>query len=343
MSYKKILLIQFRYLGDAVFITPAVKAIQSSFPNAEIHVLVAEEASPIFNHNPLIKKVWGMPRNRTKENIRAMLRYLLRIRKERFDLSINFDGNDRGSISSLIINAKKRLGQIGSKKTFLQRLAYTETFRTVQIEDNWVNIHLKMIHALLNIPLPVNPKPQMNPKPSVNRIAFNASSSADILFHVGTSQPKKEWPIEHWIDLYHQASTAGYQIIFSSGPNQREQAIIQRIKNREPNIQVLPQKNLEDFISSLNEFSLVISGDTGPLHFAAALGKKTIGLFGVDDGVKHYASIYPKDSVILAKPCSCTGELVHFDTCQSKLPCMQSITPEKVFNVLKKRYPLNAL
>ena len=40
---KKILAIQFKYFGDAVFLTPALLAIKDKFPSSEIHLLVAKE------------------------------------------------------------------------------------------------------------------------------------------------------------------------------------------------------------------------------------------------------------------------------------------------------------
>jgi ADP-heptose:LPS heptosyltransferase len=96
------------------------------------------------------------------------------------------------------------------------------------------------------------------------------------------------------------------------------------------------------YLSVLDQAKLVISGDTGPLHFAAGLGKKVIGLFAVQDGVEHYAPIYKKNEVIIGNRCTCTGELVNFSACQSTSTCMNSISAQQVFERLKERYPLKA-
>jgi ADP-heptose:LPS heptosyltransferase len=92
------------------------------------------------------------------------------------------------------------------------------------------------------------------------------------------------------------------------------------------------------FLAVLNQADLVISGDTGPLHLASALGKKVIGLFAVEDGVKHYAPIYKKNEIILGNTCTCNGDLNHYAVCKSRNPCMNSISPEQVFELIKKRY-----
>jgi len=162
-----------------------------------------------------------------------------------------------------------------------------------------------------------------------------------VICHLGTSQEKKEWPIARWAEFYQLATKAGYSIAFTAGPNEREQLLIKALKQLDENIFSLPSNlDLSLFLAILNQAELLISGDTGPLHFAAGLGKKVIGLFGVEDGVRHYAPIYAKNETIIGKPCTCTGELVHASVCKSLSPCMNSISAEQVFELLKERYPL---
>ena len=62
----KILAIQFRYLGDAVLMTPALRAINEQFPGCALHALIASEAAPLLEHSPDLQKVWAFPRVRGK-------------------------------------------------------------------------------------------------------------------------------------------------------------------------------------------------------------------------------------------------------------------------------------
>ena len=65
---KKILAIQFKYFGDAVFLAPALLGIKEKFPNSEIHLLVAKEIAPLFSNLNYIDKIWAVPRLRGKLN-----------------------------------------------------------------------------------------------------------------------------------------------------------------------------------------------------------------------------------------------------------------------------------
>ena len=130
---------------------------------------------------------------------------------------------------------------------------------------------------------------------------------------------------------------------FSAGTNERERNLMLDLKKAVPAAFELPPVNdLALYLSVLNQAQLVISGDTGPLHFAAGLGVKVIGLFGTADSVRHAAPIYATKELVMSTPCTCTNERSQFVTCQSTSPCMNSISAEQVFELLKERYPLNA-
>ena len=164
-----------------------------------------------------------------------------------------------------------------------------------------------------------------------------------IICHLGTSQEKKEWPITRWVELYQLAAKAGYKMAFSAGTNKRERNLLSELKKAVPEAVELPPVNdLAMYLSLLKQAQVVISGDTGPLHFAAGLGVKVIGLFGTADSVRHAAPIYVDNELAMSTPCSCTNERSQFTTCQSPSPCMNSISAEQVFNLLKERHPLNA-
>ena len=253
----KILVIQFKYLGDAVFITPAIQALHHQYPNAEIQLLVAEEVAPVFKHLPFINKIWAFPRTRGKANFLESLPFILKLRKEKFDLSIDFAGNDRGSILSLFAGAKIRLSCIEHNPTFLQKLAYTKTIRTSLLPVSWVNRHLKLLTLLLKIPEAANPKMWIVADSFLEKEASQSLKNHDIICHLGTSQPKKEWPIDHWVQLYKLAIKAGYRLAFSAGINAREQSLIAELKKNVPEAYALPpMNNLSMYLAVLNQAKL---------------------------------------------------------------------------------------
>lgn len=75
---------------------------------------------------------------------------------------------------------------------------------------------------------------------------------------------------------------------------------------------------------------MFISGDTGPLHFAAGLGVPTIGLFGLSPAGK-WAPQGSQHRLLQADNCTCGGDT---SVCLSASPCMVAISPEAVLRLV---------
>ena len=110
----KILALQFRYLGDAVLLTPALRAIKEHFADCSLHVLVSEEVIPLLQHLPWLDRVWAFPRKRGSANLRSSWPVIRDLRRERFDCSVDFVGSDRGALVSLLCGARERLAPLAS-------------------------------------------------------------------------------------------------------------------------------------------------------------------------------------------------------------------------------------
>ena len=135
----KILAIQFKYFGDAVILTPALKALKTQMPHAELHVLVAAEVAPLLVNLPWITKVWAMPRSRGKAKLSQAFPIIKAMRKEKFDQSIDFGGNDRGALLSFLSGAPTRLGAIEKDQPkLMQRICYTQIIRRLEKENGLV-------------------------------------------------------------------------------------------------------------------------------------------------------------------------------------------------------------
>ena len=63
----KLLAILFKYLGDVVVATPALRALHEAFPQSELHVLVPEDAAPLIQNVGWIDRVWRFPRVRRSD------------------------------------------------------------------------------------------------------------------------------------------------------------------------------------------------------------------------------------------------------------------------------------
>src|SRR5438445_6192182 len=127
---------------------PALRALKQHFSDCALHLLVPEEVTPLFEHLPWVTRVWGMPRTRGRARLQQSWPILRALRQERFDRSVDFGGNDRGAILSLLCGARERLscitpgGFAGRRFCYNQRVAPAprdqhETLRLLHFLSAW--------------------------------------------------------------------------------------------------------------------------------------------------------------------------------------------------------------
>jgi len=325
---EKLLALQFKYFGDAVLLTPALRALRGHFPAGELHLLVPEEIAPLFQQLSHLHRVWPMPRRRGRAQFGQSWPMIRALRRERFDRSVDFAGNDRGAILSRFIGAHRRLGWGGGGGFFGRRFCYTdrvmpeakpqpESARLVQLLSGW------------QIPSPPSLEAEIRADPALAVAAKRIlSDERAVVCHVASSQQKKEWPLPHWAKLHHLAAVAGFHVVFTTALGEREQALMAELKKLVPDAKILPPvPELPLFLAVLARAGAFVSGDTGPLHFAAGLGVPTISLFGPSSPVQ-WAPIGKRHQVLTGSACGCDGYL---SICQSASHCLAAIPPEQVF------------
>ncbi|MGA9779971.1 MAG: glycosyltransferase family 9 protein [Limisphaerales bacterium] len=330
---EKILALQFKYFGDAVLLTPALRALRGHFPDGELHLLAPEEVAPLFQHLPYLGRVWTMPRQRGRVRFSQSWPVIRALRRERFDRSVDFAGNDRGAILSRLIGARRRLGWdecsgfLGRKFCYTERVApeakpLHESVRLAQLLSGW------------QVPPPLSLEAEIRADPSLADAAKKILPAEHaVICHVASSQPKKEWPLAHWTSLQRLAAGAGFHIVFSTARGDREQELMVELKRLAPDAVILPPvPELPLFLAVLARASVFIAGDTGPLHFAAGLGVPTISLFGPSSPAQ-WAPIGKHHRALTGSTCICDGNL---SVCQSASHCLAAISPEQVLAGLQK-------
>src|ERR1700722_11183442 len=212
-SAPKILAIEFKYFGDAVMMTPALRAIREHIPSCELHMLVPEGMPPLFEHLPWVNRVWAMPRKRGRSNLSQTWPLIRALRQERFDRSVDFASNDRGAIASLFIGAKSRLGWKRRSGFLGRKFCYTER---VPQETGEVHESVQLAHLLSGwkIPPPRSFETEIRADPALADAAKKIlTRERTVICHVASSQPKKEWPLSYWAKLNGMALDAGHDIV----------------------------------------------------------------------------------------------------------------------------------
>jgi ADP-heptose:LPS heptosyltransferase len=244
---------------------------------------------------------------------------------------VDFGGNDRGAILGFLSGARERLGLDDSRKWLGRRLCYT---RRVSPAAPGQHETLRLAHILSgwDIPPPRRLASEIHTSKEQDLRAAAILPVGKILCHVAASQPKKDWPVEKWAGLYSQAAAAGLELIFTGGVRERERQIIEELKRVLPAAPILdPIPDLRLFLGVLKRARAFVSGDTGPLHFAAGLGVPTVALFGPTSAA-HWRPLGEGHRALTGAPCGCDGNSA---VCHSAVHCLSRISAAEVLDCLK--------
>ncbi len=338
---KKNLCILFKYLGDVAVAVPAMRALKESRPEDELHILVAEEAVPIVRHLPWVTHVWGLPRRRGRAQLRSSLPLIAALRGQRFALSVDFVGNDRGAILSLMIGAQERIGLIPERSFWGRKYCYNrpvleQTIPSVDVHES--ERHLRLLQEF-HVDQNANCALEVHADDTFAQEAMELLEPGAVIAHLSTSQPKKEWPVEYWRALYLKARSAGVRIVFASGPSEREQALLKALREIEPEAPMLGRvSSLDLYLAVLARARGFISGDTGPLHFAAGLGVPTLSLFAATDA-RRWAPLGEQHCCLTGGGCHCSG---HAHICSHAEPCIRTLKVEAVWTELQRLLQISA-
>lgn len=333
----KILTVQFKSLGDTVMSIPTLNAIRRNFPDCELHALVPDTAAPLLQHHPALNRVWAVPRVRGKARLRGVWPIIRALRAEQFDACVDLEGNDRGAITTFLSGAVERLGAIQQNGFWGRRFCYTERITPLSRDHHEA---VRLLHTLSpwKISAPPSLEIKLYPDPDLPNPFSRNPATPTVICNMGAAAPKKQWPVSHWARLHHMATARGYELFYTRGIVPREVEMMQKFQTLVPGAQLLPTVKLAQLLVVLQSADVVISNDTGPMHFAAGLEVKTIGIFGPSSS-KRWFPIGAENRILQAQDCICQrGTFV----CRRTEHCMIHITPETVLENLERLLPVKS-
>lgn len=155
----------------------------------------------------------------------------------------------------------------------------------------------------------------------------------------GAGFETKRWPVQYYIHLAQKFSTELKSQILLLG-NEQDQNLTREIKEQVTgkSLDLAGQLSIMETACAMNHADMVITNDTGLMHLATALNKKTVAIFGPTTRELGFFPSSPLCRVIENKnlkcrPCTHIGS----KKCpKGHFKCMKDIEPEHVFKIAKK-------
>ena len=340
----KILIVKVSALGDIVHALPVLAWIRSAVPAARIDWLVEESFASLLEGHPLVHRV---VRLRTKAwrngNIIAALQgafgQIRALRRERYDCVLDLQGNSKSGLFTLFTGAPLRFGFDRSGVREWPNLLATNRHIGLTDADHHVSDRSLAIaraafaegcdHPLAG-PLPVNPDDRQRVENLIREKGL--SDQPLVVLHYGTTWKTKLWPVDLWQQLAERLCREDHLRPVLTWGNPEELAVAERIHQATEGTAVIwPRGSLGELSALLKQADLVVAGDTGPLHIAAAHGTSTVSMFRVTDALRNG----PRGTghIRLQSPLNCSPCLEK--TCDRDAECGHSIGLSPVLEAVR--------
>ncbi len=154
-----------------------------------------------------------------------------------------------------------------------------------------------------------------------------------VVLHPYATHVNKAWAAESWRNLVRRLVRAGYHcVVIGTGDTPFAKESI----SGEYLVDLTGKTALRQSCALLAAATVLVTGDSGPMHLASAVGTPVVGLFGPTHQAWGFFPTGQHDVVLQAdfpcRPCSLHGSNV----CDKNRVCMQSITVDAVYDAVQQ-------
>ncbi len=292
----RILIVRLGAVGDVVRALPLAHALRAAHPDATLGWLVEEPSAPllraiacldavhVFERRALVRALPRPARWRAVARSLADLRGALR--RAAYDVVLDVHGTLKaGLLASVPQVPITGLAPGGSKEGAHHFYATTLPFPARPMGRVERALYLGAAAGLT----PPVPSERADfglrfDRARVHRaLEFLASDPRRpvVLFPFASAKGQaKRWPLARHAELGALLAGDGHRVVLAWGsPAEGEQARAAAL----PGIELAPATDLVELTEILRGASLLVTGDTGPMHLAAAVGTPVLALFGPSD------------------------------------------------------------
>jgi len=317
----KILVVRFSSIGDIVLCTPVFRWIKNYIPNSEVHFLTKSKFKQVVHGNPYIDELieWENPMQQSQ------------MFSSDYDLIIDLHNNLRTRLvklrfwgvpsrtlpkqnmqkMALVLRSKGKLGKWIFGSQWTQRLFFGFS-GDIHSVSNIVNRNLSLL-TILGL---IHDKLKSTDK-ELDFFIVNPSGTIDLPIEfatlvLGGTYATKQMPFELLEKIISKLTAP---VVLIGGPAEKIVAdkLVQVFEGRV--IDFCGKLSLNDSAWVASKSKVVVSGDTGMAHIAAALGLNlvmvwgnTVPEFGMSPPVKSTANIQHFNVLGLdCRPCSKLG------------------------------------
>lgn len=318
------------WIGDAVMQIPALRELRRLFPEAHITLATRAWAKGIFQDVDFIDDIL------TIEPKESVFKQAKKWRKKKFDLAILFTNSFQTALVSRLAKVKTRFGYVNEGRSFL--LTNSIEKPTWKDEKHEIYYYLNLIaevekhyfakvsEQILIFDLTVSETRKTEARKILKKHGADLSKKLVAFCPGSTNSRAKRWQSESYAKLNDKLQTElNANVILIGDESEIDVSLEVAEKSRFAPIVLTGKTSLSESTAILSLCDLMVSNDTGPAHISAALGTKTIVIFGPTNP----KTTYPIGAEIIRKEVECSPCMLR--DCPIDHRCLTRISADEVF------------
>lgn len=339
-SIRRILVRVNNWIGDVIMISPSLKALRETYPDARIEVLARPHVRDIFVGHPWVDGLVLHEPNGSHRGARGFARLVGELRQRRYDMAVLFQKAIGAAAMAWLAGIPRRVGFNTDRRGPLLTHPVRETpdLRRIHHVDYFLRVaraagcDISKIERRLYFPLDDTSRSFAS--------AFLEAETADrfsflAAFATGASKGPRAWHTERFAALARRlAQEHGAGIVVMGGKADRQAAAQLLEAAGSAGIDATGHTSVRQMAALIERCRVFVGNDSGPMHVAAALKVPTLALFGPGTPAKTAPYMPANLFIALTNNYHCSPCRQHFfrecDAAPSLKPwCLESITVDQ--------------
>lgn len=338
---RRILLMRLERIGDLLMVRDAIRDVHRAWPEATIDLAVGSWNAPIAAlfedvHAVIEIDVPWLARGAAGDSWTTLIGKARGWRTHRYDLVVNFEPDIRSNLLAWLSGAAARFGySSGGGGAFMTHASTYDT--RAHVSTNAHRLVARAAGVLGGLSASHAASSRLLVPEDARRRAREMMGAARrplIGIHSSGGRESKQWHLDRFATTARRlVAQRGGTIVLTGGTGDR--AIVDAVRaglGDAPVVDVSGKVDLVTLSAVLAGLDVLVTGDTGPMHMAAAVGTPVVALFGPSNPARYGPNAEAERILRVDLPCSPCGQVrLPPERCRGHVPdCLDQIGVDRV-------------
>lgn len=333
LTQPRVLIWKLSALGDVILSTPSLRALRRQFPAGRLTLAVGRPAHEAVARCPHLNDLLIYDRRGKDRGWLGQWRFIRRIRRERFDLSVDLQNSRSTHLMAWLAGIPVRVGYRRRGGWLLNRGVRLPKVVLAPVAHQH---YLLRQAGFATDGEALELWPAAADEAAAQRLLAPAraqGSRAIVGIHPGGSGrwKTKRWALERWAKLCTALAQHHIRVVVIGG--KEEQPLGEALSQlaTPPPLILIGQTRLMELAGVIRQCQAFVAQDSSSLHIAAAVGTPTVALFGPTDPRRHLPPTFRGQ--VIQRPVFCSP--CYSPTCRTVThACMTRIEVDDVLSAV---------